>query len=474
MVRTLLLVVALAVAVALGAAHLLRAPAVKVKTEAARVDSVVDALDEDGLVRSDVEVTLAPKVQGRLLRLAVQSGQRVARGQLIAELERADLAAARDAALANEKTAEVALQEARTRLTLHREKAGADLRTATAAARAAEAVLRKAEGGARPQERRTAEAALQRAQARWDEANRDLERRRLLFSRGFIPRSELEAAQTNLRVAEAAVTEARQSLSMAREGPRLEDRQAARADLDRMLAQVDAARAQDHQLELSAREIEAAETRLEAARAQVRQAQAALDQGGLVSPAAGVVDLERRQPGDIVGPQAPVARLTDPARIWVEVLIDENDRGKVKLGQKVSLTSDAYPDQDFRGQLTRLDSVAFLKRELRNTPTQDEDRVFRARVELETGKGQLFPGMSVFAEIVLRRQENVLTIPREALVNREGRWLALVDRGGVAREVEIEVGQRDVNRVEVKQGLKEGDLVVLNPGALADGARLAR
>jgi len=472
--RTALLVLAVVVAVALGAAHYLRAPAVKVKTEAARVDSVVEALDEDGLVRSDIEVTLAPKVQGRLLRLAVQSGQKVSRGQLIAELERTDLAAARDVALANERAAEVALTEARTRLALQEEKAGADLRTATASARAADALLRKAESGARPQERRTAEAALQRAQARWEEASRDLERRRMLFSRGFIPRSELEAAQTNLRVSEAAVTEARQSLSLAREGPRPEDRQAARADLERTLAQVDVARAQDHQVELSVHEITAAEARLEAARGQVRQAQAALDQGGLVSPAAGVIDLERRQPGDIVGPQTPVARLTDPTRVWVEVLIDENDRGKVKLDQKVSLTSDAYPDQDFTGKLARLDSVAFLKRELRNTPTQDEDRVFRARVNLETGKGKLFPGMSVFAEIVLRRQENVLTIPREALVNREGRWLVLLDDQGTAREREIEVGQRDVNRVEVTKGLQNGDLVVLNPGALQEGTRLTK
>ncbi len=472
--QTALLLLLVAVAVGLGAARYFRAPAVSVKTEAARVDSVVEALDEDGLVRSDTEVTLAPRVQGRLQKLVVQSGQRVARGQLVAELERADLKAALDVALANERAAEVALQESRTRLALQGEKTSADLRTASASARAAEALLRKAESGARPQEKRSAEAALQRAQARWEEARRDLERRRLLFSRGFIPRSELEAAQTNLRVSEAAVTEARQSVSLALEGPRPEDREAARADVERTQAQVDAAHAQERQVELSAHEITAAEARLEAARGQVRQAQAALDQGGLVSPAAGIIDLERRQPGDLVGPQTPVARLTDPDRVWVEVLIDENDRGKVKVGQRVTLTSDAYPEGDFAGRLTRLDSVDFLKRELRNTPTQDEDRVFRARVNLESGKGKLFPGMSVFAEIVLHRQDHVLTIPREALVNREGRWLVLVDRGGVAREVEIEVGQRDVNRVEVKKGLTAGDLVVLNPGALAGGTRLAR
>lgn len=456
----------------LAAVYALRSPAVAVKTEAARLDSVSENLDEDGLVRSDVEVNLAPRVQGRLQRLAVASGSLVQRGQLIATLDQADLKAAWQAAQANERAATVAVAEARDRYRLQADKNQADLHSARASVAGAQANLSKATHGARPQERRSAQAARERAQARVEEARRELARKQRLFDKGYVPRSELESAQTTLEVNRTSLDEMRANLSQIQEGPRSEERSALAAELQRTRAQLELAASQETQLAISQRQIQAAQARLESSRAQVQQARATLDQGGVRAPAPGRIDLENHQPGEVVSPQTVVARLTDPARIWVEILVNENDRGKVRVGQKAQIAADAYPNESFAGHLRRIDSVAFLKRELRNTPTQDEDRVFRARVELEAGRGKLFPGMTVFAEIELRRVANVLTVPREALVNREGHWLVLVDRDGVAVEREVQVGQRDVARVEIKSGIAAGAKVILNPGSLKAGTRV--
>lgn len=110
----------------------------------------------------------------------------------------------------------------------------------------------------------------------------------------------------------------------------------------------------------------------------------------------------------------------------MELLLDEGNRAQARLGAPVLVTSDAYPGETFAGKLQAIEAQAFLKRQLRNNPTQDEDRVFRARVKLDGGVDKLFPGMSVFAQVVLAERGQVLTIPRQACINREGQWVVFV------------------------------------------------
>lgn len=448
-----------------------------VEVTAGRVErgSVSDKLDEDGLVKSGVEAALAPRTQGRLARVLVKTGERVRVGQLVAELESDDLKAALRVAEANEQAAAAAVEQARARLQAEHRAVAAELTGSQAARQVASANLDRLENGSRPQELATARAQLASAEAAERESRANLARTRQLFEQGYVSAQQLDAARTALSASEAGREQARQQLSLLREGARREERQAARGELARAGAQVEGARARQSQLAVLEGEVSSSQARLEAATASVAQARAQLAQAEVRAPGAGEIVLEDLQPGESVGPTVPVARLVDPDRIWIEVLLDENDRGKVSPGQSVVVTTDAYPEVEFAGKLKSIDALAQLKRELRGTPTQDEDRVFRARVELtspEVKGSQLYPGMSVFAEVVLRKLENVLFVPREALVSREGKWVVLLVDGSRARERVVKTGSRDASRVEILEGLSEGETVVLNPGNLRDGARL--
>lgn len=437
--------------------------------------AVSENLDEDGLVKSELEADLAPRIQGRLGRLLVKSGQQVRRGQLLAQLDQDDLQAAVDAAVANQRAAEAGLEQARARAALEREAAAAELSQSEAGRQVAAANLSRIQEGPRHQEIATARAQLAAAEASEREARANLARSQQLFDQGYVSAQQVDASRTALGTASANRQQARNQLSTLLEGSRSQETDAARGELSRSQAQVEAARARQHSVAAAEEEVSASLARLESSRASLEQARANRGMADLRAPANGEILLEEIEPGEVLGPNTRLGRLIDPDHVWVEMLLDENDRGKVAVGQAVVITTDAYPGVEFQGQVESIESLAQLKRQLRGTPTQDEDRVFRSRIRLEQARqegGRLYPGMSVFAEVVLRRLEGVLSVPREALVSREGKWVVLLVEGGRAVERVVKTGSRDANRVEVVEGLREGDRVVLNPGNLRDGVRV--
>ena len=430
---------------------------------------LAQVLDEDGVVRSWVEVSVASQVQGRLKSLAVARGEKVRPGQLLAELDGAEQRAALDQLMAQERAAAQTVQQSQAQAELTRLKVNAELQVAQAGVQVAEAQQSKIEAGPRPEQRAAVKAVYDRALQRVQETRRDLQRRRYLFNEGATSRSDLENFQAAQRNAESALREAEARWHEAQRGPVTQDRRVAQAEVARSRAGLQASAAGLGQAEVARAAAAEAGERLEALRAQVRQARTRLDQLQLRSPAAGVVEFEGVEAGELVTPGQVVLRVSDPARIYVELLLDEGDRAQARPGASVQVTSDAYAGQVFQGKLKAIESQAFLKRELRNSPTQDEDRVFRSRVQLQGGVGKLFPGMSVFAQVVLAERNEVLTIPRGACINREGLWVVFKAEGGRARRQVVEIGQKDNSQLEITKGLQAGDKILANPGGATDG-----
>ncbi|MFN8607752.1 MAG: efflux RND transporter periplasmic adaptor subunit [Vulcanimicrobiota bacterium] len=428
-------------------------------------------LDEDGVVRSWVDVSVASQVQGRLQRLAVSRGEKVRPGQLLAELDATEQRAGLEQLLSQERAAARGLEQSLAQLELTRRRTEAELEVARTGLEAARVQQSKLEAGPRAEQRAAVKAVYDRAFQRLQEARRDLKRRQYLFDEGATSRTDLENFQAAQRSADSAWREAEARWQEVQRGPVSQDRSLARVEVTRSQATLRASSAGLGQTEVARAAAAEAGERLEAVRAQVRQARARLDQLQLRSPVAGVVEFEQLEVGELVNPGQVILRISDPARIYVELLLDEGDRAQARPGATVQVTSDAYPGKVFEGSLKAIESQAFLKRELRNSPTQDEDRVFRARVAFAHGVGlsQLFPGMSVFAQVVLAERNSVLTIPRGACINREGLWVVFKAENGRARRQVVEIGQKDNSQIEITSGLTQGDRILANPGAASDG-----
>ena len=212
----------------------------------------------------------------------------------------------------------------------------------------AEASLAALVAGSRPQEIAAAEATLRSA-----EADRD---------------RELEASQAQLKVAEARTAEAGERLKLVREGPRAEDLALGRA-------------------------------RVEQARASVALAGTQLENTHLISPLTGVVLSHNIEPGEFVSPGTPVITVADTAHVWVRAYVNQTDLGRLRLGQKVEVRTDTFPDKLYEGTVGFIASEAEFTPKTVQTAKERVKLVFRVKVDLANPNDELKPGMPADAII---------------------------------------------------------------------------
>lgn len=286
------------------------------------------------------EVDLSFQVGGRILRLDSDEGKAVQAGEILAELDPRDL-----------------------ELTLAR---------ARAQAVSAEKALAVLKAGSRIQDVQAAAAALSQAEADLRFARTQQERTAKLVADHFAPPQQLDTVNDQLEVAAAKVEQARQSLSLLREGARKEDIARASADFD-------------------------------AAKALVATAEQQLSYARLASSVAGIVSVRLAEQGQNVAAGQPVFRVAELDRPWVRVYLDEKDLPRVKLGQAAQVEVDGLPGRVFTGHL------AFISPEAEFTPKTVETRalrvdlVYRATIDVDNAAGQLKIGMPADVRLVTDR-----------------------------------------------------------------------
>jgi HlyD family secretion protein len=215
----------------------------------------------------------------------------------------------------------------------------------------------------------------------------------------------------------------------------------------------------------------------EAARSRVQQGQASLDfarvtrgKTELRAPFDGVVADLRGEVGEWITPSPPgvpipaLLELLDPDAIYVSAPLDEVDVGKVRVGQVVRVTIDAFPGRAIPGHLTRVAPYV--------VDVQQQSRTFEVEVDLDDAAfaRTLLPGSSADVEVILDARDGVLRVPSYALIDGKK---ALVVRDGTLVAVPVEVGLKNWGFAEVKRGLSAGELVVvsLDRADVKEGAR---
>ncbi|MFA4858240.1 MAG: efflux RND transporter periplasmic adaptor subunit [Candidatus Margulisiibacteriota bacterium] len=197
------------------------------------------------------------------------------------------------------------------------------------------------------------------------------------------------------------------------------------------------------------------------------------DAACIVSPIAGTVTKISVIVGETVSPGVSIVSVVATQRPWAEIQIDEVDIAKIKIGQRVRFTTDAYPDQSYYGKIYWVNNAAELKKVGGRVRGDEEDLVFRAKVALEEEYKELKPLMSVYAEVIIGEKKDVLVLPREAITLRDGKGAVFAIKGGRARLVDVTIGLRDAEKVEILSGLKEGDKIAAsNLDKLKDGTRV--
>ncbi len=151
-------------------------------------------------------------------------------------------------------------------------------------------------------------------------------------------------------------------------------------------------------------------------------------------------------------------QLADLSSLWLIGSVAEQDLALVRVGQRATATTVAYPGRTFAG------TVSFISPVL-----QPETRTAQVRIELANRDGLLKPAMFGSVDLPAGRTEASLAVPESAILDTGTRQLVLVDRGGgVFEPREIRVGARGDGYAEVLTGLDAGDPVVVNGNFLID------
>jgi HlyD family secretion protein len=194
---------------------------------------------------------------------------------------------------------------------------------------------------------------------------------------------------------------------------------------------------------------------LKAAQARVDAAQTVLDQVTITAPFAGTILSVDIIPGDLVSPGKTVVVIADLSELHVDVPIAEVDYNRLAVGQNAQLALDAIPDAEYRGQVEQISL---------NATTLSGSVSYPVKVVITDADPKVLPGMTVAVQIEVAHLEDVLLVPNRAVRTVDGSRVVYVRTGGSLQPVEIELGSSNDTMSEVVSGdLQEGDVIVLNP-----------
>ena len=363
--------------------------------------------------RRDLEVTLSytgdilpnrqtglfSKTSGYIREIRADRGDLVKAGQLLVVVEPTEMENALDQQRAALATAQASLQVARTNL----EGAQANLLNQ--------------------------EANLTKAQAVLANDQRQAERMAELFAKGLVSAQDRDNARTTY--------------------------ESSAASLRAQEAQVQVAKSQ---IQTSASQVRLAETQVEQQQSGLRMAQMHLDDTRITAPFSGYVSQRALDVGAAVSNQAAatsnasvailVIQDLDPVKVQIEV--PERDVARVKTGNVVRLTSDAYPGRAFSGAVARV------------VHTLDpRTRTMGVEIEIPNPEKLLKPGMYGRVQLLLEVLKNVLLVPIEVIGGAEGRPSILVVRGDKVIALPVKLGAADGPRVQVVQGLGPADQIII-------------
>ncbi len=275
-------------------------------------------------------------------------------------------------------------------------------------------------------------ASIERTSSRLQDARSRYERYSDLSEKGFISKDELDNARTEFDVAKA-------------------EHEAALSGKARLSA-----------LES---EIEGQEASVKESQEVLRLAELSYGYSSLKAPIDGIVTSVPVKLGERTIEGYLVAEMIATESLYVEAFIDEADVGRVKNGQEVYLTMDAFPGKTFHGKVYMISPVVLGERH--------ETRTFEARTRVEEDV-ELKSGMSADIEIVVGREENTLSVPSQAVVERNGKHFIYVVEDSKARLREVRMGLFNWTLTEITEGLKENEEVILSTDVkgLEDGVRV--
>jgi RND family efflux transporter MFP subunit len=192
-------------------------------------------------------------------------------------------------------------------------------------------------------------------------------------------------------------------------------------------------------------------------RAELEEARQRLADSVIVSPIDGAVSQRQASVGEYLATGAPVTTLVRTHPLRLRTPVPEGEAAGVRIGHQVRLTLEGEPNA-YAGRVVRLSPII-----------QEQNRTLLIEAEVPNERGTLRPGSFARVEITTETVQPVVLVPTSSIVVFAGVEKVLLVREGRSVEQRVVTGRRRGERVEVMDGLKGGEMVVLEPGNLTGG-----
>lgn len=244
-----------------------------------------------------------------------------------------------------------------------------------------------------------AENDLKQKTARFEDAERDLQRMKNLFERQAISKRELEKFELDFTTAK-------------------------------------------QQYESAISQLEVAKDNLDIIETNIRDS-------SVFAPFDGIVGVKEAKEGEVVSPGQLVLSLYNLKKLNVQVEIAENDLPSIGVGQRAELTLDALPSQKLTGYVTKISGAP-----------DPNTKLFDVHIAFEEVLPSIKPGMFLRGRIFAKEKEGVLVIPQQSLVKKGGKEFVFVVKNDKAQMREVQLGEKLEQKVEIISGIRKSERVI--------------
>lgn len=405
-----------------------------------------------GVVLPEREVNMAFPASGAIARVNVDVGQAVKAGDVLATLDTTDLELSEKQAQAGVKQAQAQLQQLlETANTVDVAAAEAALASAQEGLKSVQVAYQQTLKGPDKDTLASAQAQVLQARVQLQQAQQAYDKVKDRPDVGLMPQSiqlqnasiALETAEAQYRVAQKPVTDAQVA--------------AARAQVTAAEAQVAQAQANLDRLKRGTSEGQLAVARVgvDQAMLSLQVAQRRLENARLLAPWDGIVTQIAIVQGGQASPAQPAVRLADTSRFHLDVQVDEVDISGLQPGQPVQVEIDALPNEKLAGTVSLISPAA--------TTTATGGVSYSVRLDIGPTNAPLKGGMSATATIIASTRPNVLLVPNRAVQLERETGKTYVERvaGKDLVRTEVQLGLRDEQFSEVREGLSEGETLAI-------------
>lgn len=210
---------------------------------------------------------------------------------------------------------------------------------------------------------------------------------------------------------------------------------------------------------ISKRSVDESAANLEVAQAKLALSQATASRLKIIAPFDGMTGIRTVNVGDYLKDGGDIVNIEDIAAVFVDFRLPERFQSKVKKGQKAQVDMDALPGRKFTAVIQAIDPLL-----------DTNGRSVGVRACIDNRQNQLRPGMFARVNTVFSEREKAVVVPEEAIVPQGGKQFVIklldgADKGTeketkITQRVEVKVGIRRPGKVEILEGLAEGDEVV--------------